>query len=77
MSLVGWKEEEPAEQQKPGLEKRLRSSSVPKAWAESREPGAHQAVSSVGMGRAQGRPWGAHTLVPRTRERETSCGQGR
>ncbi|CAI9171468.1 unnamed protein product [Rangifer tarandus platyrhynchus] len=42
-AAVGWKEEEPPEQQKPGLEKPLLSSSVPKAWAESRELGAHQA----------------------------------
>lgn len=74
---MGCKEEEPPEQQKPGLEKHLLSSSVPKAQAESRELGVHQAVSSVGMGRAQESPWGAHILVPPTRERETSCGQGR
>ena len=34
-TLVGWKEEEPWEQQKPGLEKRLLSGSVPKVWAET------------------------------------------
>ena len=46
---MGWKEE-PSEQQKPGLRKRLLSRPVPKVWAESRKQGVHQAGVTKALG---------------------------
>ena len=57
---MGWKEE-PSEQQKPGLRKRLLSHPVLKVWAESRKQGVHHAGGGqrgdrAGAGKAPGTP---------------------